>query len=126
MSDPVNNPKHYNSHPTMECIELVELLPFCEGNACKYLWRSGLKGSAVEDLRKALWYVERAQNSEEALRVPYHNRLRQTVQRAIDGFAGDRRGLAIRAIALSLFDSARDHIQILIAEAKEEASVLTP
>jgi len=25
----------------------------------KYLWRSGLKGPPVEDLRKAIWYIER-------------------------------------------------------------------
>jgi hypothetical protein len=32
---------------------------FCLGNAMKYLWRAGLKGNAVEDLRKAIWCIER-------------------------------------------------------------------
>ena len=32
---------------------------FCIGNAMKYLWRAGLKGDAVEDLKKAVWYIER-------------------------------------------------------------------
>jgi hypothetical protein len=32
---------------------------FCCGNAIKYLWRAGEKGDAIEDLRKALWYVDR-------------------------------------------------------------------
>ena len=57
-NDPVN-PHHYKSRE-IECIELVELLPFCEGNAVKYLWRAGLKGPALEDYKKALWYVNRA------------------------------------------------------------------
>lgn len=60
MSDPVNHPKHYNNHPAgIECITVVEHLPFNVGNAIKYLWRAGLKGDAIEDLRKAAWYVER-------------------------------------------------------------------
>ena len=32
---------------------------FCLGNALKYLWRAGLKGDAVEDLKKARWYIDR-------------------------------------------------------------------
>jgi hypothetical protein len=32
---------------------------FCLGNALKYIWRAGLKGDAIEDLKKARWYIER-------------------------------------------------------------------
>jgi hypothetical protein len=33
---------------------------FCLGNAVKYIWRAGLKSnSAIEDLQKACWYLER-------------------------------------------------------------------
>jgi hypothetical protein len=32
---------------------------FNVGNAMKYLWRAGLKGDRLEDLRKAAWYVNR-------------------------------------------------------------------
>lgn len=60
MNDPVNHPTHYTSHPSgVECIEITEHLNFCIGNAIKYLWRAGLKGEQVEDLRKARWYVDR-------------------------------------------------------------------
>jgi len=60
MSDPVNHPPHYTSHPSgIECIEITEHMNFCIGNAMKYLWRAGLKGDAIEDLMKARWYVER-------------------------------------------------------------------
>lgn len=61
MSDPVNHPKHYTSHPSgVECIDIVEHLPFNVGNAIKYLWRAGLKSpDALTDLKKAAWYVER-------------------------------------------------------------------
>ena len=60
MNDPVNHPKHYTEHPSgIECIEITEHMNFCVGNAIKYLWRSGLKGEQVEDLRKARWYIDR-------------------------------------------------------------------
>ena len=29
------------------------------GNAVKYIWRAGLKGDAVEDLKKAAFYILR-------------------------------------------------------------------
>lgn len=58
--DAVNHPKHYNVHPSgIECIDIIENLSFCLGNAVKYLWRAGEKGPALEDLKKALWYVQR-------------------------------------------------------------------
>lgn len=34
-------------------------MSFNAGNVIKYIWRHGEKGDAVEDLRKAIWYVER-------------------------------------------------------------------
>jgi hypothetical protein len=34
-------------------------MSFCVGNAVKYLWRAGLKGPTLEDLRKARWYIDR-------------------------------------------------------------------
>ncbi len=60
--DPVNHPSHYKHPSGIECIDVVEHLPFLRGNAIKYLWRAGEKGGRVqqiEDLRKAKWYIER-------------------------------------------------------------------
>lgn len=62
-NDPVHHPHHYNAHPSgVECIQVTEHMNFCRGNAMKYLWRAGTKGDAnteIEDLRKAVWYLER-------------------------------------------------------------------
>jgi Protein of unknwon function (DUF3310) len=56
----VHHPPHYTSHPSgVECIVIVEHFGFSIGNAIKYLWRAGLKGGAVEDLKKARWYIDR-------------------------------------------------------------------
>lgn len=58
--DIVNHPKHYTVHPSgIECIQITEHMGFCLGNAVKYIWRADLKGNAVEDLKKAIWYIER-------------------------------------------------------------------
>lgn len=60
MTDPVNHPPHYTMHPSgVECIAITEHMGFCLGNAVKYIWRADLKGDAIEDLRKAVWYIER-------------------------------------------------------------------
>lgn len=61
MSDSVNHPKHYTSHPSgVECIDIVEYMSFNLGNAIKYLWRAGIKyENSEEDLKKAIWYIQR-------------------------------------------------------------------
>jgi len=59
-NDPVNHPKHYTSHPSgAECIQITEHMNFCLGNAIKYIWRADLKHDAVEDLKKAVFYINR-------------------------------------------------------------------
>lgn len=60
VDDTVNHPKHYTSHPSgIECIQITEHMGFNLGNATKYIWRADLKHDAIEDLRKAKWYIER-------------------------------------------------------------------
>lgn len=54
----VNHPKHYNTNPSgIECIEVVRHMNFNKGNAIKYVWRAGDKGNEIEDLQKAIWYL---------------------------------------------------------------------
>ena len=58
--DPTN-PAHYRSHASgIECIQITEHLGFCLGNAVKYIWRADEReAKTIEDLRKAVWYLER-------------------------------------------------------------------
>lgn len=73
---PVHDPVHHPSHYTqggIECIDAIRAMlgrdgfaAYCRGNAMKYLWRAGLKGDPVEDLRKAQWYLARARAEWEA------------------------------------------------------------
>lgn len=66
MNDPVNHPTHYTNHPAkcfcgkgIECIQITEHMGFNLGNAVKYIWRCDLKKDAIEDLKKAVWYLQR-------------------------------------------------------------------
>lgn len=60
MTDMVNHPPHYTSHPSgIETIQITEHMNFCLGNALKYILRSELKGKKIEDLEKAVWYINR-------------------------------------------------------------------
>jgi len=58
----VNNPAHYGGEDNpYEAIKVIEAhnLGFHMGNVVKYVLRAGHKGSEAEDLRKAIWYLER-------------------------------------------------------------------
>ncbi len=58
--DAVNHPAHYCSHPSgVEVIQITEHLPFCTGNAIKYILRAPFKGKERQDLEKAIWYLQR-------------------------------------------------------------------
>lgn len=63
MSDAVNHPPHYKAANGLEAIDVIESFglsnSFALGNAAKYLLRAGRKGDAVEDLKKARWYLDR-------------------------------------------------------------------
>ena len=61
---PVDHPSHYGGADNpYEAIKVIEAwrLGFCLGNAVKYIARNGKKtgSDAVEDLKKARWYLDR-------------------------------------------------------------------
>ena len=58
--DLVNSPPHYTAGG-METIDFIEAkkLNYNLGNAVKYITRADLKGSRIQDLQKAKWYIER-------------------------------------------------------------------
>ena len=59
-NDVVNSPKHY-THGKFEVIDVIEDwdLNFRLANAVKYIARHKHKGKPLEDLQKALWYLQR-------------------------------------------------------------------
>ena len=65
--DPVNHPPHY-TRAGYECAEVVIALglSYCLGNVLKYVWRCGHKADALQDLKKARWYLDREIRRREA------------------------------------------------------------
>ena len=54
------NPDHYKQHPSgVEAIAITECFNYNLGNAIKYIWRCDHKGEALEDLKKAAFYINR-------------------------------------------------------------------
>lgn len=60
MDDAVNHPSHYTRGP-VEVIDIIEGfgLNYHLGNVTKYVLRAGHKNDALEDLKKARWYIDR-------------------------------------------------------------------
>ena len=58
--DPVSHPDHY-TFGKYEVIDVIEDwgLDFCRANALKYIARAGRKENEVQDLKKAVWYLQR-------------------------------------------------------------------
>lgn len=67
--DRVNHPSYYTSWKELCGVEVIDItrhMDFDLGNAVKYILRSGLKSEegmsdkdkAVEDLKKAVWYIQ--------------------------------------------------------------------
>jgi hypothetical protein len=59
--DMVSHPPHY-TFGRFEVIDVIEdwKLSYHLGNVVKYVARAGRKDDAVQDLKKAKWYLERA------------------------------------------------------------------
>ena len=70
-ADPVDHPAHYQGDG-IEVIQVIEAfgLGFRLGNAVKYILRAGKKGQAIQDLRKAVWYLEREITASARLPAP--------------------------------------------------------
>lgn len=61
-TEAVDHPAHYGGADNpYEAINVIEAwgLGFCLGNTVKCLARAGKKGAALEDLKKAAWYLNR-------------------------------------------------------------------
>ena len=64
MSDNVNHPAHYKQGD-IECIDAIKSCLgdgfkfYLQGSAIKYIWRHEHKGKPIEDLDKAIWFLNK-------------------------------------------------------------------
>lgn len=63
--DNINHPEHYETNG-IECFDAIlasqgedSAKEFCICNAFKYIWRNKHKNSSVEDIKKAIWYLNK-------------------------------------------------------------------
>jgi len=67
VAEQVDHPSHYRKDSGLEAIDAIEAwdLNFNLGNVVKYVCRAGLKDNTdgIEDLEKALWYIQRELNA---------------------------------------------------------------
>lgn len=122
--DLVNHPAHYAedgqfSFPKAECIMLTRLFDFSVGNAIKYIWRAGFKGSAAEDLRKALWYINDAIKFDRArdnhtTAVCIARTLATMLRPAPGNALAERKLSAIRFLCWGLPENAKDIVERMI------------
>lgn len=63
-NDPVNYPSHYNQGG-VQCIDAIASMQgdgfkyYLQGSAVKYIWRHEHKGKPIEDLDKAIWFLNK-------------------------------------------------------------------
>ena len=97
MSDMVNHPSHYTDG-SIEVIDFIEdkRLNYHRGNAVKYICRAGKKDpeKEVEDLQKAVWYINRE-----------IQRLEAQAQR-------DAREAELRAVGVTFADDLQRRIRV--------------
>lgn len=93
----VNHPRHYCSHPAgIECIDVIRHYVCDVANALKYLWRAGLKAELgkddaekeIEDLKKALWYIEdylkQKHDTVEEISSRFHERIKELTGHSVN------------------------------------------
>lgn len=118
-SDPINHPEHYMG--PFECIELTEQCDFLLGDAIKYVWRHHMKDNPLEDLRKARWYLKRA-DSNLAHHIPDTTHIADIHDKLIKLAATDfaSAGNYWRALASGRRDHAIMMLDRLIADESEK------
>lgn len=72
MNHPVNSPDHYVKNTCgFEPIEATEHMSLSLGSAFAYIFRAKQKGTYVQDMRKAQWYLQREAARVEMFEVHY-------------------------------------------------------
>lgn len=129
--DTISHPDHY-TRGRVECVSLTSGMDFCTGNTAKYVWRWRDKNHPVQDLRKAMWYLDYTISHPGT--VHYADSLRHMAwvvanhDLDLDDRVSDRKELAVEknfwaSLLYQQFDRAREYLRLLTryAEQQEEA-----
>ncbi len=119
MSDNVNHPSHYTDGK-YETIEFIErnLFDYHDGNAIKYISRAGKKDpdKLIEDLEKALWYIDRANH-----KLEYNEHAITVHDYILDKKVSPALASVISLIEVSQYEEAYEMLKAEIERLKKEA-----
>lgn len=116
-ADYVNHPPHYKGR-AVECIVATRGMGFSLGNAVKYVYRAWSKGSLMQDLEKAQWYLKDHMKHRECHRQPSSNAT-DACRRLAAGATGHERTF-FYAIADGRYGDAAEAIEQMIADNLEQ------
>ena len=119
MTDPIN-PSYYE-RDGVRCADFRAHLPTFVSDAFKYIWRAGEKGDAIEDLKKAEWYLREAIRL--GLRVEKEKRRTLAGMYCEFGFSAEPGTKKFEALAVIVSDQPRqalDWVRDLIRELEAE------
>lgn len=112
--DPVNHPDHYaaNKIAGLECIDVTRHFMFAPGNTIKYVWRSGYKIDDMEDLAKAEFYLNDAEESNPIVGTT----AKEVANRLLRRKSGDRREQLVVGTVVSLADRRYNDTRYYISQ----------
>lgn len=126
-NDPIN-PSHYTSHPSsIECIEISKHLSGCLAQAFQYVWRCGQKDDPIQELKKAIWFIDAELTIDDCLILREHHIVDSLITR-VSSYESTNKHIALARIALAnagylnsqsrkrYLEDAKNHINVMIGE----------
>jgi len=120
--DDAINPKHYTSHPSgIECIEISKHLSACLAQAFQYVWRCGQKDDPIQELKKALWFIDAELTITNFPSLNFHL-IKDSISRIMD-YESEHKGNALLHIAIARHHEVK-HRNSCLAIAKHDIESL--
>ena len=117
----VNHPAHYEAGP-FECIDLTKKFDFTFGNAIKYVYRHDLKSNSLQDLKKALWYLDNTNWVWVYLRILFRPSIRKQLG-VLEDCDWANAGFFWRYIRLRKFKAATSVVKGMIMDIKDRINL---
>lgn len=122
-NDPIN-PNHYKTNNGIECIDIAQHFIYTMGNAIKYIWRAGLKDDLIQDLNKAIWYLNKAiENGDDIYLTPRDENLIQRKRKQLNPNDFNRyphQKAILDMLLLTDVEQAKEYLEEIIQRLKEQ------
>lgn len=122
-NDPIN-PNHYKTTSGIQCIDVRRHFLCTMSDAIKYVWRAGLKDDLVQDLEKALWYLNEAiKNGDDIYPTPKDENLIQRKRKQLNPNDFNRyphQKAILDMLLLTDVEQAKEYLEETIQRLKEQ------